>query len=117
MIHTNDKNTLNFTSISNMDHIVEIVDFKKKEHLTQTDILALFYAAMDFFGKNDLIIDKIGFDDTNSICDSELYLNNFDGVYFDDNLKFTTLFFSEENTFILRVYNEETDDFSFYMAN
>lgn len=117
MIHTNEQNTLNFTSISNFEHIVEIIDFKKKEHLTQTDIYALAYASMEFFGKNELIIDKIGFDDSNSICDCELYLNNFDGVYFDENLKFISMFFTEENVFVLRAYNEETDDFTFYMAN
>lgn len=115
MFKSNDNINLNFESLHGFEQIPLVEEYEKKEKLSDLDIAALRYWAMEFFAKNELIRDKIDFDDSNSICDSELYLNNFDGVYFDENLRFRTVFLTVEDIPLLSVYDDEKDEYSYYM--
>ena len=115
MFRANDNIYLNFESLHGFEQIPLVEDYEKKEKLSDLDIAALRCWALDFFDKNGFVKNWKDFDDRNSICDSELYLNNFDGVYFDENLRFRTVFLTVEEIPVLSVHDEEKDAYTYYM--
>ena len=78
-----------------------------KKRLSDIDCFALRYAAIELWRDNYCFGDEeasmVGFDDSNSFQDEELYLGNFEGVFITPEIKVRTLFLTTDNRICAKV--------------
>lgn len=121
------ENTLeNFVAVGGQFDCYQLEKVIKKE-LTGNDYYYLRYCLMDFIKNNKDSIWAFCETEENQIfsivdneaCfqDNELYIGSFEGYDIDENIKLYSIFLNENNRAILSTYNDENEEFLYYLID
>ena len=88
--------------------------------LSSLDIMTLRYAAMELLAGNDEteynIDNRDGIENAASICDNRLYVGDFEGYYLTEDYTLQYFYMHKDNRVCCATYNEQTDDFQYWLV-
>ena len=126
----------NFVSLCGTHKCFEVENFTKKQ-LTDKDCHYLRYCLMRFIYNNQSVIYEFmedefldhvegtnrqkciyfDVDEEASICENSLYIGSFDGYEFEENWVLKCLEMTAENRVILNIYNNENEQYKYYLID
>lgn len=90
-------------------------ELKKNSHIMQLRYAAMELCSSEFLVWEDCKLCRDEIEDHASVCNDGLYLNDFEGYRLTENITLHYLYMNTDNRMCAALYDEETDDYTYWL--